>query len=406
MMKADKKNIVVLLISVSILLSMSSCNYKGRASGVWESSDSVAAEECMRKEPKIIAKYGKTFELKNLYGGGSESIGGGYVEGTAGYSFQINGEDIYIIFLKKEKKTNWYKTGIVQSSAKYSCNEMPLYFIDNIDDKPNGKMMLNGKMQDVIVGMYDGELRIGRKIYKKNLKVIEEDDDIEEIVSLKCIYDVDRFKVKLSGKDKRILGVSCDTLTFNMLEEDTGEKTAERYITNNPKLNIKYGDVYEVKRIKCSYAGAVENGRMLERRTWTYKVNGKDEYEIYAFKKEGGSWTIVGGVCLDSKYVSDDGKVWFNKLNEYKPNGEITDKKNIKHRIEVKTYEDTLFLNGGAFKDSAELSFYFSDSKKAVNTFHCDCKYDLDELTATMEKDDEKYFGEYFKTIHFHEVTE
>ena len=65
-----------------------------------------------------------------------------------------------------------------------------------------------------------------------------------------------------------------------------------------------------------------------------------------------------------------------------------------------------MFLNGGAFKDSAELSFYFSDSKKAVNTFHCDCKYDLDELTATMEKDDEKYFGEYFKTIHFHEVTE
>ena len=103
--------------------------------------------------------------------------------------------------------------------------------------------------------------------------------------------------------------MSCDTLTFNMLEEDTGEKTAERYITNNPKLNIKYGDVYEVKRIKCSYAGAVENGKMLERRTWTYKVNGKDEYEIYAFKKEGGSWTIVGGVCLDSKYVSDDGKV-------------------------------------------------------------------------------------------------
>ena len=51
-MRLNKKNIVVLLISVSILLSMSSCNYRGRASGVWESSDSVAAEECMRKEPK------------------------------------------------------------------------------------------------------------------------------------------------------------------------------------------------------------------------------------------------------------------------------------------------------------------------------------------------------------------
>ena len=68
---------------------------------------------------------------------------------------------------------------------------MPLYFINIADNKSNGKMMLNGKMQDVIVGMYDKELRIGRKIYKKNLKVIEEDDDIEEIVSLKCIYDVE-----------------------------------------------------------------------------------------------------------------------------------------------------------------------------------------------------------------------
>ena len=25
----------------------------------------------------------------------------------------------------------------------HEINEMPLYFIDNIDDKPNGKMMLN-----------------------------------------------------------------------------------------------------------------------------------------------------------------------------------------------------------------------------------------------------------------------
>ena len=53
-----------------------------------------------------------------------------------------------MIFLKKEKKTDWYKTGIVQSSAKYSCNEMPLYFIDGADNKSNGKMMLNGKMDD------------------------------------------------------------------------------------------------------------------------------------------------------------------------------------------------------------------------------------------------------------------
>ena len=46
-----------------------------------------------------------------------DDVGGGYVEGGAAYTFQINGEDVYVIFLKKEKKTDWYKTGIVQSSA-------------------------------------------------------------------------------------------------------------------------------------------------------------------------------------------------------------------------------------------------------------------------------------------------
>jgi len=51
-MELNKKNIIVLLISISILLSMSSCNYRGRASGLLESSDSVAAKKSMRKETK------------------------------------------------------------------------------------------------------------------------------------------------------------------------------------------------------------------------------------------------------------------------------------------------------------------------------------------------------------------
>ena len=401
MMRLNKKNIVVLLISVLMLLSMSSCNYRGRASGVWESSDSVAAEECMRKEPKIIAKYGKTFELKNLYGGGSESIGGGYVEGTAGYSFQINGEDIYIIFLKKEKKTNWYKTGIVQSSAKYSCNEMPLYFINIADNKSNGKMMLNGKMQDVIVGMYDGELRIGRKIYKKNLKVIEEDDDIEEIVSLKCIYDVDRFKVKLSGKDKRILGVSCDTLTFNMLEEDTGEKTAENYLKDSFKLKKKYDAGYELRRTRGDYYGYIENGKLVEYRAWKYKINERDEYQVYMMKEEGKEWQVVGSICLSARYVSDDGKIWFENLEKYETNGEIITKYGIKEKVEI-VLSDIDFYN-----KRIEITFTGKRQKNgSYRVFYCDCQFDLDEFTATIDKDDEKDFGKYFKTIHFHEVTE
>ena len=400
MMKPNKKNIIVLLISVLILLSMSSCNYRGRTSGLLESSDSVAAKECMRKEPKIIAKYGKTFELKNLYGGGSGNIVGGYVEGSAGYSFQINGEDIYIIFLKKEKKTDWYKTGIVQSSAKYSCNEMPLYFIDNIDDKPNGKMMLNGKMQDVIVGMYDGELHIGRKIYKKNLKVIE-DDDVEEIVSLKCIYDVDRFKVKLSGKDKRILGVSCDTLTFNMLEEDTGEKTAENYLKDSFKLKEKYAAGYELRRTKGDYDGYIENGKLVEYRAWKYKINERDEYQVYMMKEEGKEWQVVGSICLSARYVSDDGKIWFENLEKYETNGEIITKYGIKEKVKI-VLSDIDFYN-----KRIEITFTGKRQKNgSYRVFYCDCQFDLDEFTATIDKDYENDFGEYFKTVHFHEVTE
>jgi len=399
MMRLNKKNIVVLLISVSMLLSMSSCNYRGRASGVWESEDSVAAEECMRKEPKIIAKYGKTFELKNLYGGGSGNIVGGYVEGTAGYSFQINGEDIYIIFLKKEKKTDWYKTGIVQLSAKYSCNEMPLYFINIADNKSNGKMMLNGKMQDVIVGMYDRELRIARKIYKKNLEFIG--DDVEEIVSLKCIYDVDRFKVKLSGKDKRILGVSCDTLTFNMLEEDTGEKTAEKYLKDSFKLKKKYAAGYELRRTKGDYDGYIKNGKLVEYRAWKYKINERDEYQVYMMKEEGKEWQVVGSICLSARYVSDDGKIWFENLEKYETNGEIITKYGIKEKVEI-VLSDIDFYN-----KRIEITFTGKRQKNgSYRVFYCDCQFDLDEFTATIDKDYENDFGKYFKTIHFHEVAE
>lgn len=400
MMKPNKKNIVVLLISVSILLSMSSCNYRGRTSGLLESSDSVAAEECMRKEPKIIAKYGKTFELKNLYGGGSESIGGGYIEGGAAYTFQINGEDVYVIFLKKEKKTDWYKTGIIQLSAKYSCNEMPLYFMNIADNKSNGKMMLNGKMQDVIVGMYDGELHIGRKIYKKNLKVIE-DDDVEEIVSLKCIYDVDRFKVKLSGKDKRILGVSCDTLTFNMLEEDTGEKTAENYLKDSFKLKKKYAAGYELRRTRGDYYGYIENGKLVEYRAWKYKINERDEYQVYMMKEEGKEWQVVGSICLSARYVSDDGKIWFENLEKYETNGEIITKYGIKEKVEI-VLSDIDFYN-----KRIEITFTGKRQKNgSYRVFYCDCQFDLDEFTATIDKDYENDFGKYFKTVHFHEVLE
>ena len=42
----------------------------------------------------------------------------------------------------------------------------------------------------------------------------------------------------------------------------------------------------------------------------------------------------------------------------------------------------------------------------SYRVFYCDCQFDLDEFTATIDKDYENDFGKYFKTIHFHEVAE
>ncbi len=60
-MRLNKKNIVVLLISVSILLSMSSCNYRGRASGLLESEDSVAAEDVHEADGKSRSAPGPSY---------------------------------------------------------------------------------------------------------------------------------------------------------------------------------------------------------------------------------------------------------------------------------------------------------------------------------------------------------
>ena len=192
----------------------------------------------------------------------------------------------------------------MQSSAKYSCNEIPLYFVDDGVDKANGKMMLNGKMQDVIVGMYDKKLYIDKKIYKKNVEFVG--DDVENIISPKCIYDVDQFKVELTEKEKRKIGTQYNILTFNKVEEDTGEKIAENYLKNSAKLKKKYAAGYELKRTRVNYSGYVENGKLFEHRAFRYKVNGRDEYQVYIMKEEGQEWQVAGSICLNAKYVSDE----------------------------------------------------------------------------------------------------
>ncbi len=155
--------------------------------------------------------------------------------------------------------------------------------------------------------MYDKKLYIDKKIYKKNVEFIG--DDVENIISPKCIYDVDQFKVELNEKEKEKIGTKYDVLTFNKVEEDTGEKIAENYLKNSEKLKKKYAAGYEIRKTRVYYGGHVENGKLFEHRAFKYKVNGRDEYQVYIMKEEGQEWQVAGSICLNAKYVSDDGKI-------------------------------------------------------------------------------------------------
>ena len=66
-----------------------------------------------------------------------------------------------------------------------------LHFGDLVKDGSCDVLLALQLLRENAVLCYEshGELRIARKIYKKNLEFIG--DDVEEIVSLKCIYDVD-----------------------------------------------------------------------------------------------------------------------------------------------------------------------------------------------------------------------
>ena len=84
-------------------------------------------------------------------------------------------------------------------------------------------------------------------------------------------------------------------------------------------------------------------------------------------------------------------------------NSEIITKYGIKEKVEISSNESN------SDNVNMEMCVTFTGAKwknKNYGFFCCDCKFDLDEFTATIDKDYEKYFGEYFKTIHFHKVAE
>ena len=156
-----------------------------------------------------------------------------------------------------------------------------------------------------------------------------------------------------------------------------------------------------MRRTKGDYDGYIKNGKLVEYRAWKYKINERDEYQVYMMKEEGKEWQVVGSICLSARYVSDDGKIWFENLEKYETNGEIITKYGIKEKVEI-VLSDIDFYN-----KRIEITFTGKRQKNgSYRVFYCDCQFDLDEFTATIDKDYENDFGKYFKTIHFHEVAE
>mgnify|MGYP000881122130 CR=1 FL=1 len=368
--------------------------------GVRGGSSESRAYELITTDPGIIAKYGSVFECK-VNGGVETGEHARFITGDAAYGCKINENEEYEIFLKKKGNTDWYSRGLIEISAKYSCNEIPCYFVGDSFDKINGRMMIKNNMEEVVVDMNSGIVYFGKKIKNKKIKYIG--DDIKEIISPKCVYDVDKFKVKLTKKEKERIGTTYNVLTFNKVKEDTGEKTAEKYLKDSFKLKKKYAAGYELRRTRGDYYGYIENGKLVEYRAWKYKINEREEYQVYMMKEEGKEWQVVGSICLSARYVSDDGKIWFENLEKYETNGEIITKYGIKEKVKISSNESN------SDNVNMEMCVTFTGAKwknKNCGFFCCDCKFDLDEFTATIDKDYEKYFGEYFKTIHFHEVTE
>ena len=383
------KTVSLTIVLILLLASMSSCISKN-SYREGEDGYTITVEEYMRKNPKIIAKYGHKFKYYDQGSGAGADIDYKGISGSSCSTVLINDADMYGVTCSKKKNTSWYTQGGISLMKKYKCDEMECEICWNDTYAENNcRIKINNEIQIMDVSLAEG----GHFIFSKS--------DITKMDG-KFKGDIDIFTVKLRDKYRDELGLSSNILTFRAIEEeDTGENLAESYIKNNPKLNSKYGKGYGFKKIKVEYGAALYDGKFIDRKVITYEINDKDKYKVFLFKKEGENWKVRGGICISSKYVSDDGRIQFKDFEAYKNNGEV-EYKGEKKKIEVSLGEDAsvneLYWVYFSIKKSKK-----SDIKEMLYKVR---EYSLNEFTVTLADSEDKYFDENFKTIHFHEVVE
>lgn len=381
------KTVSLTIVLILLLASMSSCISKN-SYREGEDGYTITVEEYMRNNPKIIAKYGSEFKL---YEDGSSEGGELDVAGLSGSSCStvlVNDIDMYGVTCSKKKNTSWYTQGGISLMKKYKCDEMECEICWNDTYAENNcRIKINNEIQIMDVSLAEG----GHFIFSKA--------DVTKMDG-KFKGDIDIFTVKLRDKYRDELGLSSNILTFRAIEEDSGENLAESYIKDNPKLNSKYGKGYGFKKIKVEYGAALYDGKFIDRKVITYEINDKNKYKVFLFKKEGENWKVRGGICISSKYISDDGRIQFKGFESYENNGEM-EYKGKKKKIQVSLEE------GSNINELYKICILIDNTNESDGkSMKYDGKYSLNEFTVTLADSEDKYFDENFKTIHFHEVAE
>ncbi len=398
-MEKKRLKIAIALMVGIIILTLSACDRGNEPIEYYSQSSPgiYAGEDVLEVNEKLIARYGKKFKYEKESSSGSLSYDG-HKSGTYTVSFLVENKDMYDVYIEKKENTAWFPLGIICTSAKYVCNEIPFYFVGyEVLDGINGKMMINGKMKPVRVGFYSGAtFTVG--VGSNNLA----DSNIKDFLAGEADFDVDTFTYKLTEKEKKKLGTECGMLTFRQVEDDKGTGAAERYLKSNRKVRARHGNGYIPVQSKCIYyQGGVVDGSLDERAAWEYKID-NEKYILYLYKEENKAWEVTGCLCTSTRYISDDGKIELNKFNEYYTDGEIEikgKKKKITGRLSSRF----------DFSKEMEMTIRFVDDRVKVNGQHnflFDCIYDVDEIYAKFRNaDGQKALEPYIEVpVHFKEV--
>ena len=388
------KTVSLTIVLILLLASMSSCISKN-SYREGEDGYTITVEEYMRKNPKITAKYGDKFKLYEKSSGEGGELDYAGLSGSSCSTVLINDADMYGVTCSKKKNTSWYTQGGISLMKKYRCEEMECEICWNDSVERNCRIRINNQMY-----FFKAVLQGGGSFAFKIYDPFYENETTQVRGRGKFKGDIDIFTVKLEDKYRDEWGLSSNILTFRAIEEDSGENLAESYIKDNPKLNSKYGKGYGFKKIKVEYGAALYDGKFIDRKVITYEINDKDKYEVFLFKKEGENWKVRGGICISSKYVSDDGRIQFKGFESYENNGEM-EYKGKKKKIQVSLEE------GSNINELYKIYILIDNTNESDGkSMEYAGEYSLDEFTVTLADSEDKYFDENFKTIHFHEVAE